>query len=160
MKKTFSPFLLPLAILLYAAISSRALLQAWTFSPYDAFGWLAFIIWLIPVPLFLAFYHLSAGTPPYQPPLLVLAISCNLLGMAASLNALNYLGLAFSLAAFLPLRPALALWLACSISWMPAFSWVGSHLFPDHLVPIRLAAAVIGTASWLILSKRDNHLPH
>jgi len=119
------PPLAGMAVVLFCAVQCRPLLLAWLHSPFDHFGWAVFGMWLFPV----AFGLFRPG--PAQPAewLPVAAAVCSLTGAALDFNALRNIGLALSLAAFLP-WPVLGavIWAGIAVSWMPVFGFLGSSI--------------------------------
>jgi len=119
-----------IAISLYAAWNARDLLMAWLHSPYDRFGYIAFLLWMLPVGCVwftrhifgLAVHgHVRAGA-------LAIGLAVSFAGVILDVNAIKYLGLAITISGFLPLQPATYVWLACALGWMPAAGWaLSSH---------------------------------
>ena len=77
------------------------------------------------------------------------------MGIIGSLNTLQYVGLALALAGFLPWFWNMIIWILCSVSWMPALAWLGSHGFPAYVLALRLILA-IASASWIIFIMKRN----
>ncbi len=139
-------WLLPIAILLYSSWNARELVNAWIYAPLDSFGWLPFLIWLVPVGV--------NGKKPETSVFLWMALILTLLGNLGSLNALKYLGFSSAIAALLPFSWATVIWWACSIGWMPAFGWFGSHYFPDSLFISRCIITGISSLLLIFIMKR------
>jgi hypothetical protein len=139
----------PLAVLLYCGYRSLDLASAWMRSPYDALGWLAALVWAVPVLVACVRAGLGHGTLWAS----ALALLLTLFGSAGSLRVLHHAGLAVAAAALLPLTPRSAVWLGCSLSWMPVFGWLGKDLDPVAVAVLRLALSAAGTA--VVLAGRD-----
>ncbi len=156
---------LGLAIIGFCAWQSTPLGDAWRSSPFDRFGWLAFVIWAIPV-----FCPASVETrlplrPTQHTALQGSALALALLGSLGSLNGLCYIGLACSMAALCPWGPRTAVWLAGAISWMPVFGYAMSQCLPNSLpntafvVSIfRLTSAVVATSILLLPMRKKNQI--
>jgi hypothetical protein len=133
-KNRISQYFLPLAIVIYTLWNSRELFQVWLFAAMDWMGWLPFLIWLSPLWVIARNAH---------PLFLWIALMSSILGNAASFNALKYLGLASAIAAFAPMSAGTVAWWLCSLSWMPAFGWLGTRYFPEHLLLVRFTLACL-----------------
>lgn len=151
MNSFFKKFLgVELAVVAFSAWQSRALPSAWIHAPYDRLGWLAFLVWIAALP-----YLARRGAAPGQayplPSLAALALA--LAGKISEVNALTFAALAVSLCAFARPGAARALWLAGSVSWMPALGW-WAHSWPVAAVAgLRLAVAV-ATCAGLLLARK------
>ncbi|VFQ46484.1 hypothetical protein [Desulfoluna butyratoxydans] len=132
----------------YCLWHARDLLAAWQRSPHDRLGWLALFIWGLPI--LCRGRHLEKGRPLGQPHLLALGLFLSFIGELGSLNLLNHLGLASALAGLVGLTPRQLPWVVAAISWMPLLGWVGSHLFPFMVLPMRLALATAGTGFFFL----------
>lgn len=139
-------YLLPLAVLAYTAFNSRELIKAWLFAPLDWMGWFPFIIWFVPL-----FFVWRKGCHPF---FLWVAVGATALGNLASFNALRYAGFSAALAAWAPFTWGTVVWWTASIAWMPAFGWLGSRYFPDHLLAGRLALTAIALVCFLISNRK------
>lgn len=128
-----------LAIILYCAVSSLPLFQAWWDSPFEKLSWIAFLVWIAPLLI-----H-RAQTPSWI--CLAGALLATLLGTIGSLNTLKYLGLSLSLASFAPMGWAFPLWLLASITWMPLFGWLSAHFFSGFAIPFKLGLVFIASAA-------------
>ena len=151
--KISAPPLVALAILFYCAWNSFHILSDWFGDdPLAHFAWLAFVIWIFPLILYWTpGSFLGASRAPCNAFLLALALATSFLGMIGSLNVLQYFGLALALGGVLPWSWNLAIWIVCSVSWMPALAWLASHTFPAYIVAMRLLLAS-ASAVWLIIA--------
>jgi hypothetical protein len=144
------------AITLYAAWNSRDLLAAWFHSPFDRMGLPAFVVWLLPLLIMEMIRQLpEARVGKFFDAGFFLGLGFSLAGVALNLNFLKHLGLAFSCAGFLPLRPALAVWFFSCLAWMPVLGWAFSPAgtFAVNFFRVLLAA---GGAVWMSL-RLANH---
>jgi len=117
------PFLIGAAVVIFCAVQCRWLLSAWLHSPFDHLGWVVFGVWLCPI----VFGFFRSGPTKPAEWLLVAAAGCSLVGAGLDFNALRNIGLAVSLAAFLPSpAPRALLWAGVAVAWMPVFGWLGS----------------------------------
>ncbi len=131
------------SVFAYCLWHAHPLIQAWQKNPSDRFGWLALLIWMLPI-AYDRFHH-RAHPKEANTLLLALGLSLSFFGEMGSLNALKYAGLALSFASFTAtITPAHALWLLSSIGWMPLMGWAGSHWFPGSILPVRLMIALTG----------------
>lgn len=101
-----------IAAWIYAAWQARGLAHAWTSSPYDKAGSLAFLIWCVPV-----LVNIRRGSP-MRMGWLAAGVLISLAGTIGDLNFVSYAGLAVVTCGFLP--PLRSSWaqLAGSVSWM------------------------------------------
>jgi hypothetical protein len=139
--KNSKPFpLVELAILAFCAWLSRDLLNAWQHSPHDKFGWLALLIWLLPLGWRLWRKENLAASVWF----LGAAIITGAVGELSEFHFLGHAALAFSLAAWLPLSPWLAVWLATALSWMPVLGWELGGFSGGAVLFSRLVLALAG----------------
>lgn len=157
MKALSQPAAAGIAICLYAIWNARSLMTAWLHSPYDRWGSIAFLCWIVPV-IFLwtvRFFANGAEDRSISTAVPGIALAVSFAGSATDLSALKYLGMALSIAGFLPVRPATLAWLGCAAAWMPAAGWAFSTYSPALVNSTR---AVIGLAALLLiplLSRRE-----
>lgn len=144
------------AALAFSAWRSFPLLHAWQHSPLDRFGWLAFAIWLVPVPVAWATRTATdPGSACRLGFLLPASILAALVGALGQLNAAAYAGLALAVAAITPARSILRLaaWLVTAAAWMPVFSWIGHGLPSRTLILLRVGLAFAGAGA-MVLHRR------
>ncbi len=146
------PFLSSLwewATLGFGLIQSRDLLTAWRDSPKDHGGWIILLIWLLPFAQTLIQHRgLRADTSSRRTSILYLAIGSILAGSLGDLNALIYFGLALALSASVWERRYavwVGVWLATSVAWMPAFSYLARSLPTSLAFAIKLIAVTVAT---------------
>ena len=141
-----------LAVLFFAALLSRDLLNAWQHSPHDRFGWLALTVWLAPVlgRLIDAPAKLSANFY-----LLVAAIVCGLLGELTEVHFLNHIALALAVGAWVEFSPRIWLWLLAAMTWMPIFGWWLADFSDGMTLVFRMALALAGIASYWLFKKQE-----
>ena len=139
----------------FCAWHSADLLQAWLHSPYERFGWLAFLIWLIP-----AARSVFRGVDTSRHfKLAILSLALSFIGTIGDLNFLCYCGLAGIVGAMGGVSGRAWLWLAMSVCWMPAFSlfFARFHFTPPMAQILRLVTAGVAAGAglcWLAPSPR------
>jgi hypothetical protein len=144
--------LLILAILAFTAFQCIDLIDTWLYSPMETMSWIYFVIWILPIAISLLINYqekvdFSSKT---SLSLLSLGLLFSFLGTLASFNALQHLGLAFSLASLISETRLLFLWIPFAGTWMPSFSWFSYHFFPEYTNSVRISLALIGF-SWSLL---------
>ena len=149
------PLLIEWLIIGYTVSQCYDLIGAWQNAPLDYLGWLAFFIWVLPVAGFWIRYGatdgLNNGTNTY---LLILGTTLSLVGTLASLNALQHVGAACAIAGILPTSLTVIPWIPMAASWMPALGWIGTKIFPDHILIMRLLMATFGACYLSIILYR------
>lgn len=136
----------------YGIWQSLNLLEAWLYSPFDRWGWLAFVLWLAPLlglrateqrPLF--------GGCKTSRPLLLTGLALTFLGDLGSFNASCNAGLALIILSFAPAQCRNLTTGLASASWMTALGWFGSQaaLDPATLNALRIGIAAVG-AGWTL----------
>jgi hypothetical protein len=131
-----------LAITTYCAWHARDLLAAWDHNLYDRYGWLVLLAWCLPLFISIPAGREEATARRPAITLMLSALLSTLVGLAGSLNVLQHIGLALALASWVPFSPLHLLWLLAAICWMPAFGWIGSRLFAEHILPARVLLVV------------------
>ena len=153
---------MPLAeasVFAYCLWHAQPLLHAWQKSPHDRLGWVAFIVWCLPILLRRSLHKPGQYIEKSLFPLLALALGLSFFGSIGSLNALKYTGLAFALAGLAPASPRHTLWFFTAVSWMPFFGWMGSHWFPEIIYQTRLMTAVAGSGFYLLFLQASLDAP-
>lgn len=158
MTATRRPSLISLGVVAYCGWQSLDLLGAWRTSPFERFGWVALLLWLVPIFAGYASKAAMAGVPNSNPVLLWLGLGLSFVGTIGEANALHYAGLACALAGTLPWSWKQFPWLLSAIAWMPVFGYLVSHQFPKLVLPARLvlAALVAGWTTWGICRRRKS----
>jgi hypothetical protein len=150
-QKTYPPLAF-FAILAYSLINSYELFVSWTNSPIEKHMWLAALLWMMPIPIYLMYNRDNAPIALGNMILALCAICLGLLSNLTAINAFAYCGLAASIAAFIPWTFGCIPWIVSSVVWMPGFGWYLSHQFeqiPIFLLSImRVAIAGLGSL-WL-----------
>lgn len=136
-----------------AAAGSLELFRGWRHSSLDAFAWMAFLIWLLPV------WFAPLPRNEYSPACLGAGAACVAGGLAAGMDPLIYFGLALGLASFAPGSSAKLPWLASAAAWMPFFPFLGSGPVPGHPAWLRIGTVLMGVvlyawAALLLLEER------
>lgn len=127
---------LPAAIImLFALALSGELITEWQFSPYDAGGHVAFVIWVC---IGWVLFQRDRG------PVLMLLVSSAILLLAGIITNLDVLVHASVLAAslqFVRARPSAVIFLVAGVLWTPAFSYLLANLSleADCVLMIRTA---------------------
>lgn len=122
--------LLPLLVVFYCIWNARGLLDVWMQTyVLDQSSLLLFLIWVLPVLYYWLFVRKSNDIPQQvQASWLLLAVLASLIGNLGELSTLEYLGLAFSLAAVIPKVFMKFVWILTSFFWMPGSDWIASHV--------------------------------
>lgn len=129
------------------ALHARELFVTWGSSPMDALGWVAFLIWLLPLGLL---WHPGdfdlAG--------LGCGFFCTFAGAIAGLHWLIYLGLAVTLAGLLPFAMEKMAWVISAVGWMPAYA---ESLGAEGLMWPRVGTVLIGLVvyAWAALLNEE-----
>ena len=110
---------------IYIVFNMQELLKSWWRSPLEQYGWLPLLLWLIPC---VVHVYKCRGKVRAEASLLSLAVLTTFFGSIGDLNTLCYLGFAiFIFAMCAAVNVVSLLWGVCAITWMPAFSWLGSY---------------------------------
>jgi exosortase/archaeosortase family protein len=146
---------LEVALVGYALLANRALVGGWRVAPYDRFGWIAFLIWLVPLA---RRNPASTGARRVQvnrPLVAGLGLAAVLLGQFVEFNVARQTGLALILISLAPWRSPW-IWAACACAWLPATGWLASRfaIDPTLFALCRVSVAFAGVASLLY------HFPH
>ena len=94
---------------------ARNLFVTWGAAPMEAMGWVAFVIWLLPLFLLWRPGH-------YDLPGLICGLGCLLWGVIDSSESLSHIGLAVALGGLLPFAIEKMAWLISGVGWMPAYA--------------------------------------
>ena len=134
------------AVTAFALWRSTVLLEGWRNAPLERAAWVMFLVWLVPLSVFLWREWSSPSNSQTARPIwpFVPALVLTLVGTLGSLNALCYVGLAFALVGLTGWSWKHWLWLATAVSWMPVFGWLAQGLGLNLLFAVRLAVAVAG----------------
>ncbi len=143
MKPKHDIFQVQLAICLYCGWNAVTLLNE--NSSFDRYDWLIMIIWLLP----LLFRQRIAknGKAFKKTPLLYIGagLLCSFIGVIGSLNVLKHVGLALAVASWMPFSWVQIVWLLSAISWTPALGWIGTRLFLDYILLVRVLLSLTGS---------------
>ncbi|WP_165498794.1 hypothetical protein [Chlorobium sp. N1] len=143
------------AITLWSLWQARDLLGAWQHSGYDRYGWLVLLVWCAPLFIFRLSGKPQNIAESQDMRMLPIALLLTLAGQIGSLHILQHAGLAVALASWLPFSPLQLLWTLSALTWMPAYGWIGSRLFYEHILTARMLPAVmISGAFALMLANR------
>jgi hypothetical protein len=125
----------------FCAWHAADLLQAWRHSPYDRFGWVALLIWLLPAAR--AVWRRADTARHFK--LAMTSLALTFIGVIGDLNVLVYCGLAGIIGALAGVSGRTWLWLLLAVCWMPVFGWACSKVhLSAHPVPVlRLIVAVL-----------------
>lgn len=151
------PSIIGIVICFYCAWQSCELVQSWMRSPYDRFGWIAFLIWFTPVIFFwLRQKQLPDPPPQGRPVYLGLGILSVFIGSIGSLHVLEHMGLAIAIVGLMPFSRLEPIWIFSALSWMPAFGWLSGRFFPEcaHLARFILAIVPAGMMLYGHLRKK------
>ncbi len=139
------PQLISILICIYCILTSLDLIETWV-STKDISGPVALGLWISPVAFFWYMQQKALFRLKESPLLLGLALFSSFNGMLGSLRVLGHLGIACAFGAILPPMPIRILWLAASVSWMPAFDWFGGRFFSEYVTVARILLATV--PSW------------
>ncbi len=146
MKRAGLPTPIELAVLAYCAWQASDLPTSWWSAPAVRWAWIAFIIWCIPAVVSISSHYISDQNRKLSPYYLGGAIALSLLGTLGSLHALQHLGFAVAIAAFVPPSLPAVVWLGCCIGWMPGFGWFAKLLPFTVILLLQLGLAAGGSA--------------
>ncbi len=133
-----------ITICIYCMWQSENLINAWLYSPYDRFGWITFITWCMPLVFFWGRQSKIPDPPPEGRPLFLgLGLLFSFHGVAGSMHALEYIGLAFALAGLMPSLKWGIIWIGSSVSWMPVLGWLSGRFFPEYILLFRFLLCTI-----------------
>lgn len=152
------PSWIELAVLGYCLIQARDLPSSWWTAPAVRWGWIAFIVWLLPVILYTATSIIQERTKETTSIFFISAIVASLVGTMGSLNILKHGGLALAFAGMLPFSWPVLLWLPASIAWMPGFGWLMKSI-PFQLIFV-VQLAITGLGSLLLVQRNRRWLSH
>jgi hypothetical protein len=134
--------------LAFSLWACRDLLVVWRHSPLDRFEWLAFLIWLVPIPLY--WRH---GIPPaYRSITLLLGIglALTLAGIVLDTHSASHLGLIAILAAFGNRSRFAPLWWFSALAWIPLLTMATKSLPPTAIYALRISLVLLGTTAVLL----------
>lgn len=139
-------FWIEIAVIAYCTWQASDLPTAWYGTPSMRWGWLAMLIWCLPILI----YFIRRRPLGSNPLLLGMAILSSFLGSIGSLHILQHLGLAFALAALLPLSWPMLIWVPSAASWMSAFGWFARFYPLAIVIVLQIGIALLGTCLMLI----------
>jgi len=133
------------AVCALTALGANNLINAWRHSPYDAWGWVALLIWFAPL------LRRTVAPRPVLLPWSYGGLALALLGQLVEMNTLKYAGLATACAAFAPMRHWRGwFWWLTAAAWLPALGWALAPCFSSGTVPwLRAGLAGLGAAGVL-----------
>lgn len=142
------PAWIVVATIVYSAWMSRGIVEIWHTSPLDYYGWLPFVIWLIPAK------NWTSSFTRAQALLVLCAIAITFLGAIASVNTIKLAGLALAISSLLKWSWRIPIWVLLAISWFPTLGWGLVHIYPSvsfsYLLLIRIAIALLAVTIMLI----------
>lgn len=138
---------LALVLFFLSLWQSRELVVAWQSAPLERFSRLLFLAWALP-----SLRELRRAWEP-QAALVGAGLAATALGTLADINALCFVGLALSLAAW---RRTLSWrYVLGALLWMPAASLVGMRLHLPILVLMGLRIVLLGLCLLPISDKKE-----
>jgi hypothetical protein len=136
---------LPVVINLYTFLNSVNLIETWQTSPLDRFGWLAFIIWLIPIPAYYIYCLIYKSKIRINIPYLAFGLFLSFASLVTDFEFLSHAGMAFTLAGCIPFYTQNIFWLISALLWMPFFGQIGTRYFYDYILILRLVITLLIT---------------
>ena len=135
-----------LLIAVWGVAAGRDLFMGWLRTPLATPGWVAFLIWLLPVMMLWVPGRQDAGG-------LAAGVACLAAGGLLSAEMLIYLGLAATVAGLLPFSIAKLAWLVAAAGWMPGFAGVAGFGEPGGLIWARVGVVLMGVVvyAWATL---------
>jgi hypothetical protein len=124
------------ASLIYCLYQAQDLGHAWTSSPFDRAGSMAFLLWALPI-LYKAWSGRSMRMTWFAA-----GVILSLLGSLGDLNAVKYGGLAVTACGFLPVLRVTWIHLAAAACWMPLLGWLLGFTGPAAVNGMRVALAL------------------
>jgi len=138
------------AVLCFCAWQAADLAIAWRHSPFDAVGWVALVIWLIPSLASRLWWCRGNALPRRRPLLAWLALGACLAGIVTDMHFLKHCSFALACAAITPAFPGFCLWFILALAWMPALGWLLGGVRPLGVVLVRVALALVAALTALI----------
>lgn len=150
--------LLEIVVVLYCGWQSYSLFQSWGVFSTEYYSWIPFLIWCLPLLIYLFLPSFCIPKEDTSYPLLATAIAFSFLGTIGSLNTLHYFSFAIALAAIPPPTYWKLIWIILAISWMPGFGWYATYHLQNLtlLFRILLAAGTAALMSSVILKWRNS----
>ena len=148
------PPAIAIVICIYCMVNSLDLIVTWMHPSQSSFGAAALVIWVSPVILYWSLRIRAEEKTEVRPVLLGLGLLLSFNGMVGSLHVLEHMGLACAIASLVPAYPMNLVWLASSLSWMPAFDWLGGRFFPEYIVIARILTAALPACSMVRFIQR------
>lgn len=138
-------------VALYTGYRCLPLLDLWMLMlDYDAFPWLCFLIWLVP----LGWGMIQSGRVTGILGLTLGGLVISTLGEMASFNILKQTGFVCALAALQPWSPWRLLWMGGAVCWMPILGWFMLHSWgPEWITPLRFLVC-LGVTGVLVLKEK------
>jgi len=152
MTSRLQTLLVALAVTIYCGWSAREMVNSWWHTPFNRLGWLAFLIWLLPL-----IRETCRRRIEPLPVLLWGGLACSLVGTIGEQNSLCYVGVACALAALPQWSFAVRLlWLAASVSWMTIFGYFmqRASVSGANVMRLRLIAVACAISLILFLTRR------
>ena len=141
MRPINSSIITTLAAFAFCIWQAVDLFIGWVSYTAHFFGWIALIIWGVPLVLYLIQRIAQKQRFYVNPFLILLGPAVAFIGMKVSLHVLQHVGLSLCFLALLPLRITSLTWWAGAGLWMPAWEWLWGRFFPDTVLFSRLLFA-------------------
>jgi exosortase/archaeosortase family protein len=138
----------------YGAWRCRELVPTWRDSPFDQLGWLACLIWLLPL---LARNAVAGATLSERARLWLMgfALGLILLSEVGDVNVFAHAGLACAMVS-LSCRGYVVIWALGAVAWWPAAGWVASRLgVPAGLFAALRPGLAAAASAWSFRSARQ-----
>lgn len=143
-------------VLFFCAAHTFDLFDTWRSSPADAYAWVALMIWLSPLAMlrWIDKDHDLVGCEARV--LYGIALCFSLAGQIGHVNTLEHIGLLLAMTGLLRWSWRSACWLAAGLSWMPAFGWLVIQSWPEQILTLRVALAMVGAGLALVPFARSD----
>jgi hypothetical protein len=132
------------ACLSYCCWGSKNILFAWQVNHFDQWGWIAALIWFSPAAIAWFVDRKRLADLERASTLMIFGIVLTAIGHLSTLNVASNLGLVVVLSSGVVRSYKQLPWLVAGVCWIPAFGWLGSKMFVDHVLLMRIAVASFG----------------
>lgn len=150
------PSKIGLIVLLFCITPTFDLMDAWTSSPADRWGWIALLIWISPLAMmrWIRGQHDLIGEENQL--LYLAALLTTLAGQVGRVNAIEHFAVLLACGGLLKCSVRSLVWMCAGACWLPAFGWLVMTSAPNQVLTARVALAFVGAGFVLApLAERD-----